>query len=333
MSAKRASEIEQAASEWLVRRTSGSWTPADQAALDAWLEGSTLRRVAYLRLELAWEKAARLKALGAGVPGLECPPRDHWNLTPFFEPRETPTPQSMSSRWRKLRFAAAATLLLALAAGLGMALLERDPRYTTAVGHIESVNVADGSKVTLNSATRLRISLTRAERHVELSYGEAFFQVSKDPHRPFVVQAGSRRIVAVGTQFSVRRDGDEVQVVVTEGQVRLEGDGVDVLTPGAVARAGEAGVLVQRKTLAEARDALSWRDGMLRFRDQSLSEAVAEFNRYNKRQIVIRDPSVGLLKIEGNFRTTNVDAFVRLLESGLPVRAEFEGENIVLTSN
>jgi transmembrane sensor len=203
--------------------------------------------------------------------------------------------------------------------------------------------MADGSKVTLNTDSQIRISLTDTERRVELGHGEAYFEVSKDPNRPFIVRAGSKRVIAVGTKFSVRREGDDIEVVVTEGKVRLEdsaggresrADGsADVfLTPGSVARADEAGVLVQRMTLPEAEEQLSWRTGVLMFRDQSLQEAVAEFNRYNERKIVIEDPAVASLKIEGNFRATNLEAFVRLLESGFPVRAELKPDQIVLRS-
>jgi transmembrane sensor len=101
------------------------------------------------------------------------------------------------------------------------------------------------------------------------------------------------------------------------------------LTPGNIARAGEAGVLVQRRTLPEAEEQLSWRMGWLMFRNQGLADAIAEFNRYNVRKIVIQDPAIASLKIEGNFRATNVEAFVRLLESGFPVRAEVRADQIL----
>jgi transmembrane sensor len=104
------------------------------------------------------------------------------------------------------------------------------------------------------------------------------------------------------------------------------------LTPGSIARADEAGVLVQRRTLPEAEEQLSWRTGVLVFRDQSLGEAIAEFNRYNVRKIVIRDPAIASWRIEGNFRATNIEAFVRLLESGFPVRADVHADQIVLTT-
>jgi transmembrane sensor len=414
MGTERTNQIDAAASAWLIRRDSGSWSAADQACLEEWLNASTLNRVAFLRLELAWEDAARLKALGAGVPGDRPPPPGHWNLTPFFDPHasgsspddpqagltepgnarlafeESPLtlttadssqiyenisarPETGSSEVgeardsgtadspaqmlhahparakyprrgrRRLRVVAVATLLLVIGVGTYLELAPNGELYATPIGGLASVPMADGSEVILNTDSQIRIALTDTERRVELGHGEAFFKVSKDAARPFVVRAGNKRVIAVGTKFSVRREGNDIEVVVTEGKVRVEdraaahGSRVDgsadvFLTPGSIARADDGGVLVQRKTLPEAEEQLSWRTGVLMFRDQSLGEAAAEFNRYNVRKIVIRDPTVAALKIEGNFRATNVEAFVRLLESGFPVRAETQADQIVLAA-
>lgn len=373
---ERTNEIEETASEWLIRRESGRWTPADQARLEQWLDASALNRVAFLRLELAWEGSARLKALGAGIPGDRPPPPGQWNISTFFDPHRSGADSSgathvgtvapptdsrapgavrRGSRHRTRHLAIAASILLTFAAGFGVYQLRdaRADRYITPVGGLASVPMSDGSKVTLNTDSQIRIALTAAERRVDLKQGEAFFEVAKDPDRPFVVEAGRKRVVAVGTKFSVWRDGDSIEVVVTEGKVRVEDatrpldrnaaqasgsarpdhlDGPVFLTPGTIARAADSGLLVQRKTLAEAETHLSWRSGVLMFREQSLANAVAEFNRYNARKIVIADPVVAALKVEGNFRATNVDAFVRLLESGFPVRAAAGKDQIVLSS-
>jgi transmembrane sensor len=336
----RTQVIEEAAVAWLIRRNSGAWSEQDQRRFEMWLSAATLHRVAFLRLEASWEDAARLKALGAGVPGDGPPPPGQWNLSPFFEPHRSQAPPAAPARnsasalrngtWRYSVVAAA--LVLGLGIGAYLQLTRHGNRYATPAGRIESVNVADGSKVTLNTDSEIRVQLSPTERHVDLDRGEAFFAVAKDPKRPFVVEAGNERVIAVGTQFSVRRDGGDVEVVVTEGQVRMVDGGETLLTPGTIARAGSAGVLVQRKAVGEAEEQLSWRSGILRFRDQTLGEAAAEFNRYNARKIVIADPKVAALKIEGNFRATNVDAFIRLLESGFPVRATSDDGEIVLTS-
>jgi transmembrane sensor len=383
MGTERTHKIDAVASDWLIRRESGAWSAADQARLDEWLNAATLNRVAFLRLELAWEDAARLKALGAGITGDRPPPPGRWNLTPFFDPRasessdndpetvlcepagarptieESPclaAPENGSVqrvhrrqqvgdvlRQRKFAPSAAAALLLAVGGGLYFAFVPNGERYATPVGGLASVPMPDGSNVTLNTDSQIRIALTDTERRVELGHGEAFFEVSKDPKRPFVVRAGDKRVIAVGTKFSVRREGDDIEIVVTEGKVRVEdgaagqdsrvgGSAGVFLTPGSIARADNAGVLVQRRTLPEAEEHLSWRTGVLMFRDQGLADAIAEFNRYSARKIVIQDPAIASLKIEGNFRATNVEAFVRLLESGFPVRAQVRADQILLTA-
>jgi transmembrane sensor len=243
-------------------------------------------------------------------------------------------------------------------------------RYSTPVGGLASVPLQDGSHITLNTATEVQVALSGKERDIELTHGEAFFEVAHDKTRPFVVNVGKRRVIAVGTQFSVFRNGDDIRVVVSEGTVRLEprvqlqearkrtfyssgsapelsgsgpSTGMDassegsadvlLLHAGSVAHAGSSGVLVQKETESTTQEQLSWRSGTLMFRDQTLGEAAAEFNRYNERQIVIRDPAIENLKIEGSFRATNVDAFVRLLESGFPVRATEENSQILLSAN
>jgi transmembrane sensor len=360
MSMESTKQIEAAAAEWLIRRDSQEWSSSDQVALDEWLNASTLHRVGFLRLELAWEEAARLKALAAGGRADGPPPPGNWNLTPFFDqsdadPSSARPSLSEGERIRKkesyrmgkgLRFALAASVLLVVAGGLytyQAGILTGD-RYTTPVGAIESVSITDGSKVTLNTDSQIRVSLTDTERRVELKHGEAFFEVAHDARRPFIVRVGNKRVIAVGTKFSVRRDGnDDIQVVVTEGKVRIEsareapgpgegGTGNTFLTPGAIARASDVGVLVQRKTLPEAEEQLSWRSGILQFRNQTLADAIAEFNRYNSRKLVIDDPSIAALTIEGNFRSNNVAAFARLLETGYPIRVVEEGDRIILMS-
>lgn len=354
MSADHNRDVEECASAWLARRDSGAWSDADQARLEQWLAASTLNRVTFLRLELAWEESARLKALGAGVPDDRPPPRGHWNLSPFplspfpnslrapaqagadlagRHPRSRRGPgysaflRHLTRHWH---LAIASSLLLALAVGVGAhwARLGGE-RFTTTVGGLASVSIADGSKITLNTDSRVHVKLTKSERRIELDRGEAFFEVAKDRDRPFVVDAGGRRIEAVGTKFSVRRNSGSVEVIVTEGRVRVD---ETVLTAGMIGLAGEDGLLVQRKNLEDAELHLSWRRGVLMFRELPLYEAAAELNRYNVRKLVVADPAVGELKVEGNFRPTNVMAFVRLLEAGFPVRAEIEDDRIVLSA-
>lgn len=353
-------DVERSAAAWLARRDGGRWGADDDDALEAWLAAAVEHRVAFLRLESAWEEFGRLKALGAGLRDGP-PPRGHWSATfadmaPRAGQRATVVDSSESGGGMDLRdlvFARRAPVprrplrgFAALAAGAAVAALAwgwqglpvtEASSHRTALGDTQVVTLADGSRTTLASDSRIDVSLSRRRRVVDLQRGEAFFDAARDPRRPFVVEAGERRVVAVGTRFSVRRDGPDLRVVVTEGTVRLESQARDgaarpaaVLPAGSVALATADGVLVQSGSVADAERLLGWREGLLVFRDATLAEAAAEFNRYNARKLVVADAEVAALRIGGSFRWANAEAFARLLEQGFPVHAEYRDDRIVL---
>lgn len=349
-------QIEDEAARWLIRRDSESWAPADDAQLTAWLSSSLANRVAYLRLEAAWEEARRLQALGAGVPsGVVPPSAGEWHVSPFFDPPPAITEQDRTVAARSPRFkmlaALAASILCAVALGVYLHTAPSGDRYATPIGGVASIPLQDGSNVILNTASRIHVVLTDEERLVELEGGEAFFEVAKDAVRPFVVEAGDKRIVAVGTQFSVRRTGKdlkagEVKVIVTEGKVRFEtprgvplgarpmGSGAPVaplLAAGAIAHTSNEKLMVQQSTPREAEEALSWRTGYLTFDTIPLADAIAEFNRYTSRKILIEDPTVAALNVSGKFRATNADAFIRVLHDGFGIRVEESGDKVMLS--
>jgi transmembrane sensor len=328
-------QIEERAAEWLLKRERKDWSGAGQAQLTEWLEAATMNRVAFLRLEAGWEEANRLKALGAGLSRGKVPSvAELANSTAsvsaeirLVNKSWVPTPLS--------RWALAATLL---AFAIGAFIYNAGPlagdRYATPIGGVTSVPLKDGSNVTLNTASRILVQMNDTERRIELTQGEAFFEVAKDPARPFIVQAAAKRVIAVGTKFSVRRDGDDVQVVVTEGAVRLEDvhSKTSRLAAGAVARTTDSRIAIQSKSVADAEDFLSWRSGYVVFHETSLADAVAEFNRYNERKIVIADAGVAAMRLTGKFRYTNYETFVRLLEDTFHIQARRVADQIVLTA-
>lgn len=362
-------QIEQVAAAWLARRDGDAWSAQSQLQLDAWLQESTAHRVAYLRLDAAWRQSDRLKALGAGVPTGTVPERGAWGLPSLPEWRTLPSEsgnhdepparmradathharsssraahKASANKPRKLlRYAMAGFALVVLASlALGWHQYSKveQTAYRTTIGGLQDVSLPDGSVITLSSDSRILVTLSRSERLIDLQQGEAFFKVAKDASRPFVVSAGNRRAIAVGTRYDVRRDATDLRVVVTQGVVRLESDNrpdgrrlpTALLPAGSVALANDAGVVVNSGPVQQAEELLSWRSGFIAFHDTPLSTAVAEFNRYNRRRIVIGDASIGAMRVGGNFRWSNADSFVRLLELGFPVRAVRGKDAIVL---
>jgi transmembrane sensor len=339
--------IEQAAAEWLARRSGEAWTPADEAALTAWLSAATVHRVAFLRLQAAWQEAGRLQALCAGQahsgpPPRKCaaaPSRCEQMLQAHFRPRARNPAHRHTSRY-------ATAALLALCIFGGSALWQSHPpatvySFNSALGEVQTQALADGSHITLASNSQVDVRFSKRTRELTLNEGEAIFDVAKDPQRPFRVAANGYHAVAVGTRFSVRRSASELRVVVTEGTVRLESStspNAHAAQPSALLPAGSVAlihgndVLVRSLPIAEAQHLLDWRDGLLAFRDASLNEVVAEFNRFNVRKLIIADANAGELRIGGNFRWDNEEGFVRLLEVGFPVRADYSGTHIVLHS-
>ena len=363
--------VEQQAAQWLARRLGDTWTAADEAERDAWLERRTAHRVAYIRLEAAWQYAARLQALGVGVPQGVVPSRGAWDeigSVRCAQPQTHPPPSRQTRaahtqpRFVRLSLFALAATVLMFAVGLHFtpAVPFLGTSYSTPVGGMANLPLADGSRLILNTDTHVRVKYSARERRILLERGEAFFEVAKDKTRPFVVYAGENRVVAVGTKFSVRRDRGDVQVIVTEGRVNLAasvaparlGPGTPrtvsaepvvgpvmataavvplrSLTAGMIARSSKDEVVVRRRAAAEAEALLSWRSGYVVFDDVSLADAVAEFNRYIERKIVIEDRSLAGLHIGGNFRSNNADAFLWLLQNGFQIEVERSADKIVL---
>ncbi len=351
-------ETEIAAATWVLRRNDPAWSDKDDVELDQWLAASPGHRVSFIRLESTWTDTDRLKSIGAGLPKGQTPPRGAIEQSPFFKIKQTETETivavaeaaplvAQALRTRAGPFVVAAGLLLAVAGGvtISMSLAGRGSSFSTSVGGLSIIPTQDGSVVTLNTDSKIEVRFTAQERHIELDKGEAFFEVAKDPAKPFVVYAGKQRVVAVGTKFSVRLNSDTVHVAVTEGKVRLESNpsisilderagAGDSLVAGTVADVKNSRISVEQRSIPEIEQTLSWRTGYIALNGTPLADAIAEFNRYNTRQLLIGDASLAALKVEGNFRSNNLDGFIRLLEQGFEVNAgESEDGRIVLKRN
>jgi transmembrane sensor len=308
-----ADQTEMLAASWLAREDRGL-TPEDQLALDAWLETS-LNRVAYLRLKSVWVRADRLTVLKSPLPQVR--------------PRTTRRPAMLGA------IAAALTVMLA-AGGYLTWRLQADKAFATGIGATQQVQLADGTRMELNTNTRVHTDVTAARRAVTLDSGEAYFDVVHDARRPFIVYAGNRRITDLGTKFSVFRDGDDVRVLVREGEVRVELLDKAAMSAPVVAQAGHAVIAKGGETLLLAKpdrdiaNALSWRSGMLVFSQQTLAEAAEQFNRYNEKQILV-EGDARKIRIGGSFKADNVDVFALLLRRGFGLSVNDQGGRIVVS--
>jgi transmembrane sensor len=300
--------IEQQASGWLSRRDAQAPSPADEADFDRWLTADIRHRVAYLRLESTWKRSDRL--------------RDLRPLDRSVDP-DLLRSHAARSRWP---VALAASVALTCIMG-GYFLLQARfgwQHYETRVGGFSRIVLEDGSVIDLNTNSDVRVRLQAERREVKLLRGEGRFQVAHDSQRPFVVTAADASVRAVGTAFSVRlREATQVDVLVAEGAVTVASPTVPHAPP---VIAGEAAVLqanrmsVRHMEPEVMQSRLAWTSGRLQFRGETLAEAVAEFNRYNRRQIRLADDSLARLRVGGTFNATDPESFAAALSSAFRLR-------------
>jgi len=318
-----ADALEQRAAEWLQQqRYWKDWSPADQAALDAWLEESPNHAVAYWRLAGGLDRTERLAALR---------PRRAHAVSGFFSALWPVLPKLVAA------FAAASVL------GGGALVMLNGPHYrddglqtySTGLGGHQIITLADGSQIELNTDTRLRAEITAHRRFVTLERGEAFFQIVHDEKRPFVVQAGGQRITDLGTQFLARRETGRLEVDLVEGKARVDTTGQNarsaLLLPGdrAIATANE--LSVTKKAPHKLQEQLGWRRGVIVFDNATLADAAAELNRYNQQKIVIVGSGVGQLTLNATLPANNVGLFVRSARTLFNLQVENRGNEIVIS--
>lgn len=311
---KSANEIIEAhAAEWIIkRRDSGNWGDADEQALKQWLDESWAHRVAYWRLDAAWDRADRI--------GL-------------VKNRE-----STKARFRPIFVNIAAGLAIATMIGAGAAYWVGRPAvntYETAIGGRELVSFSDGTNVELNTDTVLRTYMTTGKRIVWLERGEAYFQVKHDPSHPFEVIVGNQRITDLGTKFFVRRDSGKLRVGLLEGSVRLAA--ADAKAPEATLKHGDEAIVaaygfsVTKKTAKDLANELSWRRGFLVFRHATLADVAAEFNRYNRQKIVIGDAAAAETTIDGTFLSNDPGAFTDAAQTVFGLHVKNRGNSILVS--
>ncbi len=209
--------------------------------------------------------------------------------------------------------------------------------YETALGGHKILSLGDGSKIELNTGTLIRMAADGPQRKVWLERGEAYFQIKHNAAHPFVVVAGNRQVIDVGTAFAMRREPDRLQVTLTEGEARLEPVGIAhgakalVLTPGDVAVATSGGIALTTRPVADVTDQLAWRHGLLAFDSTPLGDVAAEFNRYNRQKLLVVGADARSVEVGGHFRATNVEAFKRMARNILKLHVETHGDETVIS--
>jgi transmembrane sensor len=313
--------IEAAAARWFVRLHDHPVSTQTEAEFDAWLDQSSQHRACYMRCEVTMALA---RGLG-DEPALEADLAAVKRIA-AAEAEQADARRRYGAARRVWIGALAATVVAA--AGVGYFHEE----YRTAVGEQRSITLADHSMVNLNTDTALDVTLSKDLRRVDLHHGEAFFSVAHEPSRAFEVWAAGGKVRAVGTQFGVAVDRDDVTVSVLEGIVVVQplatGTGAAPQVTANQSVRYRSGGTIGTVGVADVNRINGWREGKLVFERVPLADAVAEYNRYTTRKVVLRSAEIGRQDVSGTLRIGDAQALMFLLRESVGLNVVEQGDVI-----
>lgn len=327
------SKIEHQAFEWVARKYARGLSDAERLRLDAWLDADTRHHGAYARA-MAICNAINL----ASAPAATAPPQaldEPGSVALLAADTASPAGAHPLSRRGMLLYGGMAACLAATVGTVGLASRYQNRVLATAKGEFRKVPLQDKSVASINSASRIEVDFTARQRNIHLRKGEAWFEVARDPAKPFIVASGHARIRAVGTAFAVRRFANGTEVLVTEGTVEVwsqdgaarrrqltAGERAFVALGSAHSSAKQASTIAVSRQPSEVHRKLAWREGKLILKNQTLSEAVADFNRYSAKTIVILDASLGGKRLFGQYQLDAPELFATDVSTvlGVPLR-------------
>ena len=331
------------AAAWITRLHGPNRTPEMERGFQRWLKERRENAQEFEGLTEVWDLVA------GGAPTRGVPRIERWEHS--AEARELEALRNKEHRRNtsamRVWLTAAVVLLVFGAITIAALSVWPDMTYVTGIGEQRIVLLDDGTRISLNSDSRLSVNYDDKKRHVLLKRGEALFEVAKQPDWPFVVNAGGQQITALGTSFVVRTDADRTAITLVEGRVAVsspelretgatstvqstESSGSPAVPrengpekPYAATAASSTMTLSpgQRLTLARAaaprldtpaiEAVTAWRRGEVALDDTPLAEAVAEMNRYDKTRIVIASPDIESLIVSGLYHTGDNEGFAR----------------------
>jgi transmembrane sensor len=328
--------ISQEAAEWFMRMQDPRVPLEERRRFLRWLMQSPIHIAEYLTVtgidgDL---RRARLSAVFADEPAT--------NVIDLFAPGDEPVAAAhdeRASRWRAAAAIAVCALAVLLFIVARSAWIERS--IGTAPGEWKQVTLAEGSELQLGPNTLLQVDLGDARRWIELMRGEAYFKVTKDPRRPFFVQANAFTVRAVGTEFAVSRRKSELIVTVAEGSVRVAPSTTSARDTGGISPELSVSLAAaQQLRIADTWPAtpnhvdvgyeLAWREGRLLFRfDDTLAKAVNEFNLRNRVQLRL-DAAIASLPVRGVFDASDPVTFARIIDGTPHVAVEQLSRDVLL---
>lgn len=317
---------EERAGFWCAKLTGAQLAPAEQAEFDRWRMADPLNRQSFDRALCIWQQLHDVgrspEVIGLRAAALESLRRANAGKWA----------RQAGGGWRWPVGLAAGVAVLAAAA----LLVFRLPSYRTNIGEQRMVILTDGSRLSLDAASKVDVDYGQQRRSLELIAGRAKFNVAPDPRRPFVVRAGAKTVTAIGTSFSVELLKDQVQVILYEGRVEVTDSTAAAAVRPSILDAGKKWTadLSTPQARVEAADLTrtsDWETGQLTFIHEPLRVAVQRINRYSAEPIVIADEVAGGIPIDGVFNIGDCAAFLEAVTSAYPLQVRHQSGTTVLS--
>ena len=321
------------ASDWLAKLDRGL-SAVEEQDLKTWLSQQPENRRALLRLASLWDKMDSLSLLTELFP----PARKQNHPRKFlYSAIAASVAMLVIAGWLVLRSADLVTT------PADRAVASIASAYETAIGERSTVRLPDQSVLTLNTNSLVKVTYNNEQRRLVLERGEMSIEVAHDPRRPLSVVAGQKVVRAVGTAFNVQIiDDARVEVIVTEGTVMVVDDTVVTAkqtigtTPRTVTKGERVLLGADQETISKVSDSalsaeLSWRQGNLIFRGETLAVAIAEVSRYTPVKFDIADERLKEIRIGGLFKAGDVDGLLATLKENFNIDSErLDAERVLL---
>ena len=310
-------EARSQAAAWIARLHDERHGPDLEAEFHRWLGESDEHRRAFNRMTYLWDRAGDIRLRARDDTRFDKTERRGRRLTSWAAPL------------------AAAVVLAAIASFI----YRPDRALVTGIGQQQVQELPDGTRVVLNTDTRIEVHYSENARQVRLIRGEALFEVSKRPNWPFLVSAGDQEVRALGTSFIVRHDNiEDLSVTLVEGRISVapiaQDDGSPPQVPQILAP-GQRLIISRHHAPAVDRPELTrvtaWERGRVEFEDTPLADAANEMNRYSNTHIEVLDVQAAHLRIGGVFRAGDSEEFVKIVTAAFGLRADRNGSAIVLS--
>lgn len=310
--------INEAAAAWAVRMDRGPLSEEDADTLEAWLAEDSRRLGALMRARALFSRT-----------------ESAWSLEPVFGPDTAAAPEF--NRRRMLAWGAGGAVAASLGVGILAYGLTASSAYATGRGEMRQVPLEDGSRLTLNTLSKVTIGTYYGTRHIRLVTGEALLSLAGDQRRDYVLRVGDWRLRASAATFFVRYlPMGAPEITVHRGAVEITGpgspDGLRLTHDRRLVLTAKAGLeqRIEERSFDQLSRELAWLSGQLSFRDESLADAVQTFARYSERPIVIRDPALARETISGMFAADDPAGFARAIGTAFGVEVRIDTDRILI---